>query len=353
MRSLICAVTLGSVAVAAQTRPADDNATLTAVPGIRVGSVTMAARPTGCTAVLTQEGAVGGVDVRGAAPGTRETELLNPVNSIQHVHAIVLAGGSAFGLDAASGVVRYLDQRDIGFKVTSHGIRVNVPIVPAAILIDLGVGGSAKIRPDADCGYRAAAAATTQPVSEGSVGAGAGATIGKIAGFERAMKGGLGSASIQMPDGLIVAALVAVNALGDVIDPDTGRVIAGARTADGRGLADARKLLRAGGTTPAPVGGNTTIGVVATNRLLTKAQATRMAQMGQDGYARAIYPIHTAADGDTVFALSTGTDKKPADMTQLGSLAAQVMAQAVVRAATQATSLPGYPAARDLGRQPD
>jgi len=329
------------------------NQTLTAVPGLRVGSFTLSQRPTGCTVVLAEAGATAGVDVRGAAPGTRETDLLNPTNTVEQVHAIVLSGGSAFGLDAATGVMRFLDERGVGFKVTSHGVPVVVPIVPAAVLIDLGVGGSAKIRPDADCGYRAATAATSAPVVEGSVGAGAGATIGKIAGYERAMKGGLGSASVTMADGLVVAALVAVNALGDVIDPMTGRVIAGVRTPDGTKLADARVLVREGAIQRAPIGGNTTLGVVATNRPLTKAQATKVAQMAHDGLARTIYPIHTPADGDTIFALSTATESgpvPPSDIGRIGALAAQVMADAVMRAALQATSLPGYPAARDLGR---
>jgi len=326
------------------------NATLTAVPGLKVGHFTLSQRPTGCTVILAESGAIGGVDVRGSAPGTRETDLLNPVNTVERVHAIVLAGGSAFGLDAASGVMRYLDERGIGFKVVSHGIPVTVPIVPAAVLIDLGVGGNPKVRPDAECGYQAAVAATDAPVTEGSVGAGAGATVGKLAGYQRAMKGGLGTAALHMPDGLVVAAIVAVNALGDVIDPDTGAVVAGVRTPDGRGLADARVLLHDERTAPGPLGGNTTIGVVATNRALTKIQATKIAQMAQDGLARAIYPVHTPADGDTIFALSTGVDTGPVDVGRIGALAADVMAEAILRAVKQATGLPGYPAVRDFGR---
>jgi L-aminopeptidase/D-esterase-like protein len=324
------------------------NATLTAVPGLKVGHFTMSQRPTGCTVVLTEAGALAGGVVRGAAPGTRETDLLNPVNTVDRVHGIVLAGGSAFGLDAASGVMRFLDEKHVGFKVTSHGIPVTVPIVPAAVLIDLGVGGNSKIRPDAECGYRAAMAATEKPVTEGSVGAGTGATVGKSAGFQRAMKGGVGSAAVVMPDGLIVAALVAVNALGDIIDPATGRVVAGVRTPDGKGFADARVLLRDGMMQPGTIGGNTTIGVVATNRALTKTQATKIAQMAHDGFARVIYPVHTPADGDVIFALSTASDTGAVDITRIGSLAAQVMADAVLRAVTEATGLPGYPAVRDL-----
>jgi L-aminopeptidase/D-esterase-like protein len=327
-------------------QPRDANQTLTAVPGIKVGHVTLTERPTGCTVILTEAGAVAGVDVRGAAPGTRETDLLNPVNSVQQVHAIVFSGGSAFGLDAASGVMRYLDEKNIGFKVGT----INVPIVPAAILIDLGVGGNPKIRPTADCGYRAAQEASTGPVSEGNVGAGAGATIGKTAGANRAMKGGLGTAAITMPDGLIVAALVAVNAIGDVIDPATGKVIAGVRTPDGKSLADARSLLRSGALQQLRIGGNTTLGVVATNATLTKTQATKVAQMAHDGLARAISPAHTPADGDTVFALATAATSGAADVGRIGELAAEVLADAIVRAARQATGIPGYPAARDLSR---
>jgi L-aminopeptidase/D-esterase-like protein len=351
MRARIICTVFASFSMSLAAQPARaQNATLTAVPGLKVGHFTLSQRPTGCTVVLAEAGAIGGVDVRGAAPGTRETDLLNPVNSVENVHAIVLAGGSAFGLDAASGVMRFLDERGIGFKVTSHGIPVTVPIVPAAVLIDLGVGGNPKVRPDAECGFRAAAAATDGPVTEGSVGAGAGATVGKVAGYQRAMKGGLGTAAIKMPDGLIVAAMVAVNALGDVIDPATGTVVAGVRTPDGRGLADARVLLRHDKTEPGPISGNTTIGVVATNRFLTKAQATKIAQMAHDGFARVIYPVHTPADGDTIFALSTGVETGTVDVGKVGALAAQVMSEAILRAVTQATGLPGYPAVRDLQR---
>jgi len=347
---LFGAVAIGAAAASAQSpRPGG----LTDVPGVKVGSYTLTARPTGCTVVIVERGAVAGVDVRGAAPGTRETDLLNPINSVQQVHAIVLAGGSAFGLDAASGVMRYLDEHDIGFKFEFWKDTVgtiNVPIVPAAILIDLGVGGNPKIRPDADCGYRAASAAATGPIAEGNVGAGAGATIGKIAGPARAMKGGLGTASITLPDGVVVAAIVAVNAVGDVVDPATGQVVAGVRTADGRGLADARTLMRAGDTArPAP-GGNTTIGVVATNATLTKAQATKVAQMAQDGYARTIVPVHTPGDGDTIFALGTGERAGEPNVSRIGALAAEAMAEAILRAIRAADGVAGYPAARDLRR---
>jgi L-aminopeptidase/D-esterase-like protein len=319
------------------------NTTITAVPGIRVGHHTLRERPTGCTVVIVDGDAVGGVSQRGGAPGTRETDLLNPLNAVDKINAVVLSGGSAFGLDAATGVVRWLEERGIGWP-TGAG---RVPIVSGAILFDLGVGGNPKIRPTADCGYRAAQGATAQPVEEGSVGAGAGATVGKFGGG-RSMKAGIGSAAIVLPSGLIVAAIVAVNAVGDIIDPATGTVVAGVRGPDGR-LADARILLRSGQTlsTP-PAGEHTTIGVVATNARLSKAQASRMALMADDGYARAIYPSHTEGDGDTIFALATGRWDGPASITSIGALAADAMAQAVVRAGTQATGIRDIPAARDL-----
>jgi L-aminopeptidase/D-esterase-like protein len=327
---------------------ASDARGLTAVAGLKVGHHTLTERPTGCTVVLAEAGAVAGVDVRGAAPGTRETDLLNPVNLVDKVQAIVLAGGSAFGLDAASGVVRYLDEHKLGFP-TQYG---PVPIVPAAILFDLGIGSPPSIRPTADCGYRAAMSATTGPVAEGSVGAGAGATVGKMKGAGFAMKSGIGSSSITLPGGLTVAALVAVNAFGDVIDPSTGRVVAGVRTADGRGFADARLLVRAGATMPGAVGQNTTIGVVATNAVLTKTQATRVAQMAHDGLARTISPVHTPFDGDTLFVVATGTGKQPGDVLTIGALAAEAVADAVLRAVRMATGVPGYPAVRDLAGAP-
>lgn len=319
---------------------------LTAVPGLKVGHHTLDGRPTGCTVILAEAGAVAGVDVRGGAPGTRDTDLLDPVNSIPQVHAIVLSGGSAFGLAAADGVMKYLDEKRIGFPIAGGF----VPIVPAAILFDLRVGDG-RIRPGPGCGYLAASAAGTGPIAEGNVGAGAGATVGKLLGFEHGMKGGLGTASISLPDGLVVAALVAVNAVGNVIDPATGHFIAGARTDDGRGIADMRAMLRKG-----PPGGgrpieNTTLGVVATNARLTKAQATKVAQMAHDGFARAIYPSHLTSDGDTIFALSTGTRDGAADVNHIGALAADAMADAIVRAVRAAAGIPGYPAARDL-KQP-
>jgi L-aminopeptidase/D-esterase-like protein len=318
---------------------------LTAVDGISVGHFTLSERPTGCTVVLVPDGAVAGVDVRGSAPGTREVALLDPVHTVQRVHAVVLSGGSAFGLAAADGVVRYLEERGVGYDMRI----ARVPIVPAAILYDLPVGSDPTVRPGADCGYRAAVAASAGDVEEGSVGAGAGATVGKLGGMQRAMKSGVGTAAIELPSGVVVAALVAVNAVGNVIDPSTGEVVAGMRSSDGRGLVDVRRLIREGSLPGRSGGGdNTTLGVVATNVPLTKAQATKIAQMAHDGFARTISPAHTPADGDIIFALSTGTIGASPDLMSLGALAAEVVADAVLRAVRTAKGLPGLPAVREL-----
>ena len=346
LASFALILALSALIQAQSTTPA--NTTLTAVPGIKVGHHTLTERPTGCTVILVDgDGAAGGVSQRGGAPGTRETDLLDPSNMVDKVNAVVLAGGSAFGLDAATGTVKWLEEHNIGWPT---GV-ARVPIVPAAILFDLPVGGQPKIRPTADCGYRAAAAASTSPVGEGTIGAGAGATVGKSGGGGRSMKAGVGSYSITLPNGLSVGAIVAVNAVGDIIDPDTGRIVAGVRNPDGT-FADARKILRSGqaGQAPRP-GENTTIGLVATNARLTKTQAQRMALMADDGFARAIFPSHTVGDGDTVFALATGQWTGEVNLTQIGALAADVMARAIVRAATEATGLPNIPAARDLKKQ--
>lgn len=331
--------------------------TITDVAGLRVGHFTDLRRPTGCTVVLTPEGAVAGVDVRGAAPGTRETELLAPLNAVEQVHALLLAGGSAFGLDAAGGVMRWLEERGFGLPVgpvtgsAPAAAPVRVPIVPAAILFDLWLG-DASIRPDAASGYAACEAASTAPVAQGNVGAGAGCSVGKLFGIERAMRGGLGSASVTV-DGITVAALVAVNAIGDVLDPASGRVVAGARTPDGSALLGTMAALRRG-VLPAPLqtGAATTLGVVATDAVLTRAQAAKMAQMAHDGFARAINPVHTLSDGDTIFALATGASGRTAHLTLLGALGADVMATAIVRAVRAADrldrpGLPLLPAARD------
>jgi L-aminopeptidase/D-esterase-like protein len=322
----------------------DPHSSITDVEGIKVGHWTSTARPTGCTVVLAPpEGAVGGVDVRGSAPGTRETDLLNPENLVDRVNAISLAGGSAFGLDAATGVVRYLDEHGIGYDVRI----AKVPIVPSAILFDLAVGDP-KIRPDAAAGYAACNAATSERPAEGNVGAGAGATVGKLFGFDRAMKCGIGTASVTL-DGLVVGAIVAVNAIGDVIDPSTGKVVAGARSADGKKKIGAVQTVL-GGEVPAVLtpGTATTIGVVATNAVLTKAQAQKIAQMAQDGVARAISPSHTMFDGDAIFTMATGSAKKTGNPTLLGLMAAEVVVASILRAAWAAHSLPNLPAARDL-----
>ncbi len=317
---------------------------ITDVAGIRVGQATHMRRPTGCTVILCEEGAVAGVDVRGAAPGTRETDLLNPLNLVQQVHAIALAGGSAFGLDTASGVIRYLEERRIGFDT---GV-AKVPIVPAAILFDLAVGDPA-IRPDATLGYEACRQASTKRPAMGNVGAGAGATVGKLFGMERAMKGGIGTASVTLPGGLTVGAIIAVNAVGDIFDPNTGRVIAGTRTADGSRIAGTMATILSGEKLPPLLGGTaTTIGVVATDAALTRVEATKIAQMAHDGLARTINPVHTLYDGDTIFALATGKAATKPNVTLLGAFAAEVAAQAVLRAVHAATGLPGLPAISDL-----
>ena len=325
---------------------------LTEVHGIKVGHYTLTERPTGCTVILVDgEGVPGGVSQRGGAPGTRETDVLNPLNLVDRVNAVVLAGGSAYGLEAATGTVRWLEEQNLGWRVRT-GV---VPIVPSAILIDLSFGGDPKVRPTADCGYKAAQAASYAPVAEGNVGAGAGATVGKIDGGTRSMKGGIGSASIILPNGLVVGAIVAVNAVGDVVDPHTNQVIAGVRSEDGKTLADARKLLRSGelGRRAAPrPGENTTIGLVATNARLTKTEVNRIALMADDGFARAINPSHTTGDGDTVFALATGRWTGEASLTVIGALAADAVAEAIVRAVSKAESLAGVPSAKELGTVP-
>lgn len=320
---------------------------ITDVEGIRVGHFTDTRRPTGCTVILYERGAVAGVDVRGSAPGTRETDLLKPINLVDRVNAIVLSGGSAFGLDTATGVMRYLEEHDAGYA-TGAG---KVPIVPAAILFDLGVG-DAKIRPNAESGYQACKSAATGPIAEGNVGAGAGATVGKLSGGHP-MKGGIGTASIKLTEGLVVAAIVAVNCTGDVIDPRSGKIVAGARTPDGKDFLGITRTLRSGrGVTltggRGRAGENTTIGVVATNARFDKTQMTKIAEMAHDGLARAINPAHTPYDGDTLFALSTGTSTVAANLSAIGALAAEAVTDAILRAVMKAKSIPGYPAASDL-----
>ncbi|MFZ4479377.1 MAG: P1 family peptidase [Rhodoferax sp.] len=329
--------------------PQGPNGSITDVPGLEVGHFTDTRRPTGCTVIIAREGAVAGVDVRGAAPGTRETELLHPSNLVDRIHAVVLSGGSAWGLDAASGAMQWLEENNIGLPV-GFGL---VPIVPAAVLFDLPVGDH-KIRPNAQAGYQACLAASRATPAEGNVGAGAGALVGKLFGLQRAMRGGIGSASISV-DGITVGAIVACNAMGDIVNPATGQVLAGARTADGSALLNSRDALLAGeGAQPVLAGTNTTIGVIATDALLTKAQAHRLAVVAHDGLARSINPVHTMSDGDTLFALGTGRAGKTAGMMLLSTMAAEVTARAVVRAAMAAYSLRCngmyWPAATDLAQ---
>jgi L-aminopeptidase/D-esterase-like protein len=350
--TILLATVTAVVAAQRSSTPETRNAGITAVPGIRIGQYTMPGRPTGCTVVIVDgTGAVGGVSQRGGAPGTRETDLLRSENMVDKVNAVVLSGGSAYGLDVASGVMKYLDEHQIGWSVGAAGV---VPIVPTAILFDLGFGGDPKIRPDANCGYRAATTATNGPVSEGNFGAGAGATVGKM-GPGGAMKGGIGTASFTLPNGLIVGAIAAVNAAGDIVDSETNRVVAGARASDGRTLADVRTLIRSGALdrvgTPVPAS-NTTIVVVATNAKMTKAEVNRVAIMADDGFARAIVPSHTVGDGDTVFTLATGSWTGTANPTIVGALAADAVTEAIVRAVSKAEPLGGLPAARDFGTVP-
>jgi L-aminopeptidase/D-esterase-like protein len=322
---------------------------ITDVEGIKVGHYTDRQGITGCTVVLCEAGAVGGVDVRGSAPGTRETDLMRPLNLVQGVHAVLLTGGGAYGLDAAGGVMRWLEERGVGFQFGG----VVVPIVPAAVLFDLTIGDP-KSRPDADAGYHACQTATDGPVGEGSVGAGTGATVGKLLGPKSATKCGLGTASLKIGRGIVVGAIAAVNAFGDVVDLDTGTILAGTRRPVVGGFVSTVERMQ--GELGQTILGlaNTTLAVVATDAYLTKEEANKVAQMAHDGLARSIRPVHTMFDGDTIFALATGRPPKkgagsdPVITSVVGVAAADVLAQAVVRAALQAESLGGVPAARDL-----
>lgn len=330
---------------------ATKNDTITLIDGIRVGHAQDLEAATGCTVILCEKGAVGGVDQRGGAPGTRETDALQPVHLVDKVHAVMLAGGSAFGLDAASGAVRYLEEKKVGFNV---GV-ARVPIVPAAILFDLDIG-SGKRRPDAEMGYQACLNASSKPPAQGSVGAGTGATVGKILGKGQAMKSGIGTAAMEIGAGVQVGAIVAVNAFGDVIDPETNEIIAGARSLRkgpvriGKGrFADTMRVMKGlvGRTVfAAAQRGNTVIGVVATNARFDKEGATKVARMAMNGLARTIRPANTMLDGDTVFALATG--RRKADVNIVGAYAAEVMAQAILRAVHNASGLAGVPALQDL-----
>lgn len=309
---------------------------ITDIPNIRVGHDTNLEAGTGCTIILCDTPAVGGVDVRGGAPATRETDLLRPLHMVEEVHAIVLTGGSAFGLDAASGVMRYLEEHNIGIDI---GV-ARVPIVPAAAILDLGLG-SASVRPDAAAGYHACEQATAEAVPQGNVGAGTGATVGKLLGPGFMMKGGLGSASARLDDGTLVGAIVVVNALGDVIDPQTQQVIAGTRNS-------------LGGFIASNPFGSTTIAVVATSAYLPKDAINKVAQMAHDGIAQVIRPAHTMFDGDTVFALALGTASQPkpetattaSQVSMIGAAAAVTLARAILNAVRNATALHGVPAAQ-------
>ncbi len=313
------------------------------VQGLRVGHYTDPEAATGCTVVLCDRPAVAGCLVAGGAPGTRETALLDPTCLVEEVHAVLLSGGSAYGLEAAGGVMRYLEEKGKGFDMQV----ARVPIVPAAILFDLSVG-SASVRPGPGEGYKACLAATAEPVEQGSVGAGTGATVGKVLGPAQAMKGGVGSASFRLPSGVVVGALVAVNCAGDVVDPSTGSIVAGARHPGGRGFLDTARWLRQGGNLDLPPGANTTLAVVATDAPLTKGQANRLARLAYQGMARAIRPI-TLFDGDVLFALgSAQPGGREEDLSVLGTAAAEALAAAIVRGVRAAEGLHGYPSARDL-----
>ena len=326
-----------------------DPGSLTDVAGLSVGHAAEPGRPTGCTVVLCPQGVVCGVAVRGGSPGTRETELLRPENTVSEVHAVLLTGGSAFGLDAASGVMRWLDERGHGLVVGP----ARVPIVPAAVLFDLWLGDP-RIRPQAGTGYAACEAASTDAPAQGNAGAGLGATVGKFFGLARAMKGGVGTASVRVGD-LTVAALVVVNAIGDVMSAD-GSVLAGARTADGLGLVHSLDALLLGAGPDRVMQGMTagmatTIGVVATNASLNKTQTTQLAGLAHHGLSRAVNPI-SVADGDTLFALATGSAGHAGDASALGAMAAEAVARAIRNAVKTARGLsdPALPAARDLRR---
>ena len=316
---------------------------ITAVPGIRVGHYTDSRNATGCTVVLCEDGAVGGVDVRGSAPGTRETDLLSPTAMVDRVHAVLLSGGSAFGLAAATGVVEYLEEKGVGIEF-GH---TRIPIVPAAILFDLGIV-SADVRPDADAGRLACQSASSGPMPEGSVGAGTGATVGKLLGHDRCVKGGIGADSIDLNGGLVIAAVVAVNAIGGVVDPNTSEIVAGPLDNDGTML-DSMSLIESPdfGVQSRP-GENTTIGVVATNAKLTKSQANKLASVAHDGLALAVRPAHLMGDGDTLFALSTGKLEADAPMNRLCAASTLCVSRAIVRAVRKAKGLGGIKAVSEL-----
>lgn len=308
------------------------------VKGLKVGQAQNEKALTGCTVVICEKGATCGVDVRGAAPGTRETDLLDPVNTVQKVNAVVLSGGSAFGLESTCGVSQYLEERNIGFEAGP----CKVPIVVGAVLFDLGIGDY-KVRPDKKMGYEACLNASETYLKQGNYGAGCGASVGKIRGPEFVTKSGIGSYSIKLDNGIVVSALVAVNALGDVYE--NGKVIAGALNDDKTGLLNSYQLMKQGVTKGGFSIDNTTIGIIATNAKLDKAQCKKISQMAHDGYARAIFPIHTPHDGDTIFTMATGEIETGADLTLIGSIAVEVMEKSILNAvknAKQVNKIPSY-----------
>lgn len=320
------------------------NSTITAVAGLQAGHFTDAVNGTGCSVFLCREGAVGGVDVRGGSPGTRETDLLRPLHRVEKVHAITLSGGSAFGLEAASGVMSWLAEQGIGLTVGP----ATVPIVASAILFDLGLLNP-QAHPGLAEGRAACLSADEEPMSQGSVGAGTGATVGKVLGLERAVKSGIGSASLRLPSGVTVAAAVAVNAIGGVVDFQSGEILAGPRQEGNHGFHDSVDLLLREKLAPgSPALSNTTIGVVATDAPLSKEQANFLAQVSHDGLALAIRPCHTLRDGDTMFVMATGTRSESSDITVLCAAAVQVTAQSVINAVKLATGLGGFPAISEL-----
>ena len=313
----------------------------TEIGGIRIGHAQDLKAATGCTVILSEEGATVGVEVRGGAPGTRETDLLNPVNLVQKVHAIILAGGSAFGLDAAAGAMQYLEERNVGFDVQV----TKVPIVCGAVLFDLTIGDYS-IRPNKAMGYQACLNASSTECKQGNIGAGTGATVGKILGIGRAMKSGLGCYALEA-EGLKVGALVAVNCLGDVVDPLSGKRLTGPLNEDMQTFADTEEIMINSYFDKKNLfSGNTTIGVVATNATFTKAQVTKVASMAQNGYARTMRPAHSMYDGDTIFAMSTGCFE--VDLSVVGLLSARVMERAVIEAVKNAESLCGLKCYADL-----
>ena len=311
------------------------------VKGLKVGQAQNEEALTGCTVVICEEGATCGVDVRGAAPGTRETDLLDPVNTVQKVNAVVLSGGSAFGLESTCGVSQYLEEQNIGFD---SGV-CNVPIVVGAVLFDLGVGDY-KIRPDKKMGYEACLNASETTLKQGNYGAGCGATVGKIRGPEFVTKSGIGSYSIKLDNGIVVSALVAVNALGDVYE--NGNVIAGALNDNKTEFLNSYNLMKQGVTKGGFSIDNTTIGIIATNAKLDKAQCKKISQMAHDGYARAIFPIHTPHDGDTIFTMTTGEIETGADLTLIGSIAVEVMEKSIINAIKNAKEINGIPSYNEL-----